>query len=274
MSAHKMCVAGLYCCCLALVVNTVSVLRMPEGSTLSPDSALPIAKLERARALASYSAGVKRNPFGLPAADKPEQKVLPAVSSVLRLVGTLAGKAVSDGLAVIEKKGGEQGVFSVGEQVFGSSLVEIRPRAVVLRRNGRLELLAMDSAEMAKSLAAMGTPEARHAAVQENNVLRGSISRKAVKDVLGSPQKVSREIVLIPGKRAGRQGLFVRDVRKNGLLSSTGLQKGDLLLAANGQELSVRNNISSLRSLMHVEELALDIMRGGKQKRLTVTIEN
>lgn len=246
-----------------LLANTVAALRLPEqdiSQHVASDS-----PVRSTRSLASYSGIVKRNPFAIAGSEKKKALAsLPRVSKVFRLVGTIASRDGGSGIAIIEKKGGKQGVFSKGDTVFGARLVEVRDKAVVLRRNNRLEVLAMD----ADALVTKVKKKAKAGAALPVSSLSGSINRKEVLTILKSPDKLAREIVLLPGKRSGKSGVFVQNIKKDGLLSSSGLKKGDLLLTANGEPLSLRGGASELRSLLSEQQVSIILLRGTEKKTL------
>lgn len=263
---HVFLIFGTLCCCLMLLVSAVSALRLPEegGGLLVHDMA---SNNKKFRTLPSYYPIVSRNPFGLIDPQKKDNIAeLPKVSGKFRLVGTVAGENGAQGVAIIEKRGGEQGVFFEGDGVFGATLVSIRDKAVVLRRNSRLEVLVMEGENDLPRITAVSTDSAQV-------VQGGSLQRSQLAEVLKSPATLAREITLIPGKREGHSGLLVRQVRKDGMLSKLGLQRGDLLLSANGKPFSVKRGAARLLGLLNEDRVAVSILRGKKRQQLAITIQ-
>ncbi|MCT4535231.1 type II secretion system protein N [Halodesulfovibrio sp.] len=251
-----------------LLVSALIALRMPEQNIRRQN--IQNVSTKPARSLASYSDIVKRNPFALMSPNKKKAIAnLPRVSKLYRLVGTIASQDATGGMAIIEKKGGMQGVFSKGDIAFGARLVEIRDKAVVLRRNNTLEVLAMDPEALA---AQAGKSKKAAGAVANTARLSGSINKAAIMKVLGSPDSLAREIVLLPGKRKGLSGVFIKNINPNGLLEKSGLKKGDLLLTANGKPFSMRGGVANLRSMLNRQKVTITLLRGTAKRTLELAI--
>jgi serine protease Do len=70
-----------------------------------------------------------------------------------------------------------------------------------------------------------------------------------------------------------RQGAFVQDVEKDGPAAKAGVEKGDDIVGVNGHKVSdTRDLINTVSATAPGDKVALDVVRSGKSRQVTVTL--
>jgi len=177
-----------------------------------------------------------RNPFGPLGTPTPGPALQPTAKPASLLPMTLIGTFLSGGespYAIIEEqKKKSQDIFNIGDVVFGEAkLVAIHTDYVEIERNGKIEILSLDSApdrteEIKGGVAAIGT---------DSFVVDGAELDKA----LANLPLLLTQARAVPFFKEGRAvGLRLFAIKTGSLFEKIGLQNGDVLKAVNGNSLA------------------------------------
>jgi general secretion pathway protein C len=100
------------------------------------------------------------------------------------------------------------------------------------------------------------------------------IDQKAVQIALDNPTQIMMDAKMIPHMIQGKQeGFILREVRKNGLYDSLGMQNGDVLLRINSFNISnPENALQAFTALRGMDKVQLDIIRNNNRMTLNYQI--
>ncbi|NJB68756.1 general secretion pathway protein C [Desulfobaculum xiamenense] len=208
--------------------------------------------------------GVKPPVVAKKKAPAPKTKVaaidkLPVARGNLRLLGTVVSNEPKSCFAMIAKGGNEQ-LFRLGQKVFGSELVEVRRRAVVLRSNGKDEALFIDDVD--RKDAGKSAPER----------MAYSMTRQQVQDNVARMDTLLTQARMVPGTRDGHKGIDVAWVKNGSLFTKLGLRKGDFITGVNGLSVTGPADALGLMGQLDKERLVVDLVRNGKPQQLVLNI--
>jgi general secretion pathway protein C len=256
------------------VMNVLSTVQKKGIKPVSP-TRIESQKQEK-KSIQEYEAVLQSNPFSVPAgslkqaASGTEQKEL----SDIKLVGTISGNAEYS-YAIFVGKDGKQSMFKVGESVFESGkLKSVEKYRANIESNGKLikitmvDVLAPSDMEDIKGRRAAAGP------VQLVKKGEYMIDQKAVQLALDNPTQIMMDAKMIPHMIQGKQeGFMLREVRKNGLYDSLGMQNGDVLLRINSFNISnPENALQAFTALRGMDKVQLDIIRNNNRMTFTYQI--
>lgn len=222
----------------------------------------------------------KRNIFGsanIPQGGKEPQKEniktveiesLEPTSLDIELLGTVSDLN-GDGWAVIEdNKGEKQGLYRVGDPVKNAKIISIFRGKVVLREDGKDQILEMEEMESpeGKGMSA-STGSGRH-----EDVI--TVGRSDITDSLGNINKLLTQVRIRPHVRNGKpDGFILSYISSDSIFSRLGLQRGDVIKRLNGQPIKTPEDAFSFyKALESGSTLSLDILRKGKEKTIEYSI--
>ncbi|MBI9076450.1 MAG: PDZ domain-containing protein [Desulfatibacillum sp.] len=205
---------------------------------------------------------------------KPDPKPVEQIdltSLKLNLLGTITGPEKYACAFIEDTKARSSGLYRLGDDVLGAELRQIMRGKVVLKVNGRDELLVMDDKEK--------KPRGRDTA-PENLARQASgndfkVGREQVNDALQNINKLMTEINVRPVFEDGKPaGLMLRRIKPNSIFKEMGLQDGDVIQGINDEEIKDTEDILSLyNSLKSAEAVSLQIKRGGTPTSLNYSFE-
>ncbi len=238
------------------------VVRGPRSKVSGNDSALNVASVTQAQLFGRAGQVVVQRPRTV---DAPETTLN------LVLVGLYFATDVKQALAIIAPKGGDQDVFGVGDALPGGATVEeIHVDKVLLRRNGRLEVLKL--VKDGKLVTASGT-SSRRRSVAGNAARRVDYrSNRQLSRTLGRYQEQLRKdpmtlsnLARVQPVRDGGQlvGYKLSPGKDPRLLSRFGLRPGDVLVSVNGIDLNAPEKMATVaEELANAKGVDLEVMRG------------
>jgi type II secretion system protein C len=191
----------------------------------------------------------------------------------LDLLGTIAGGGAHSRAVIDDKASKKPRVFKIGDQVGNATIVRILRNSVVLRVEGREEVLFMkvhqpgraDSAKPASGGALPKPPEPGRpvvplpsAAVQDSNEIKQILSMAQAR----------------PHFEGGKMdGFYLGRIEEGSLLKRLGLQTGDIVEGINNLDFQKPQDVTLLQSIKLApgNKNALKVKRDGKQ--LTVNLD-
>ena len=209
-----------------------------------------------------------------------------AAQSNLVLVGTLLRRNGSDhhDLALIGERGHDTRWFAIDDAITRDiTLVEVRVRSVLLRRDGKvLELtLSADTGAVA-AVAAREEPPPIPALPAHADALSRPVpgivplsdsyfrvSRRVIVDYLRSPQAFEDNGATF----LEEGGLFITRLGNESILEKAGLRVGDVLTAVDGKPLKdpldLQRLLGRFNDSKNIKSIDLDVTRHGAPQRLT-----
>ncbi|EKE77554.1 type II secretion system protein GspC [Gallaecimonas xiamenensis] len=222
--------------------------------------------------------GLSAHPlFGIAAPEQqaPVQEVVdaPETRLKLKLSGLVAESHTGSGVAIIESQGSQR-AYRVGDDIKGTSakIKRILWDRVLLDNRNQTEALMLDGKEYQPLARPAPVPAGRRPAPT-------SVSADQVRDSLAAakanPASISELVRFSPSRQDDSLvGYLVAPGSKPQLFNSLGLEKGDLVKAINGYDLTdPAQAMDILSQLGTLDSLALDIERGGQAMNLSISIE-
>lgn len=250
-------------------------LLFPAGEAPPP---LPIPAAEGPATGASAAAAAKRQwqidgdlfgKYNAEAAviDEPDEEI-PETSANLELRGVipLASPSESESIAIIAEKGGDEKVYTIGDDVQrGLTLDAVYADRVVFRRGGRREELRLPRADESTGGPQRGRTARRPTAPQRQ--------ASSLRDVISaSPAKLTDVIRPQPVFRDGKQkGYRVYPGRQRQTFTQLGLRPGDMIVQINGMSLDdPARGMEVFRSLGDATSVSVTVERNGQPQVLTL----
>jgi type II secretion system protein C len=234
-------------------------------------------------------------PPGQPAADtgsdgSPRRTQLPLSLVAVNLIATSWARAErGNPTAATTDSGGpassvtlrhvlsqQVGVFSLGGSVLGAVITRISEERIELERDGAREFLDFSAAMLPEPDPPSAAPappagDALGALLQRGIRQTGEhayeIDRAALQELTSNLNGIARTARLLPEMLGGRPaGFRVIDLQPGSPLTRIGLDRGDVLTAINGLELtSVEKTMEVYLKLKSASQLSLTLDRGGRQ---------
>jgi len=190
----------------------------------------------------------------------------------VRLTGTIPGISVW-----IKEEGKPQTVVLKGQSLKGYELTAVEEDRIVLQKGqATLTVLLRYSAQPVngKTAAAASKPVRRTVAAARPGQ-QGSISREMVNQLLMDPLEEMKKFRLRPkfdGESA--QGVEVQWLDENSILTSLGVQKGDVVQSVNGVQIrNMGDIVNVINSLMSGNTFDVQVIRGGQPEMLNYNIK-
>ncbi|MDB2562089.1 hypothetical protein N9X61_00645 [Sulfurimonas sp.] len=178
----------------------------------------------------------------------------------------LYGKG-TNGMAIVALKSSARktSVVSVGEVFSGYVLKTILKNAVVFTKNKKEYTLNMGKPKnISKSVISPVTVETR----------TKTVARKDINDYIYNRKDIWKDIAIDALKVSGKiQGFKVKRVNKKSQLGTLGLQKGDLIVAANNIELkSYKDVLDIYKKIKELKTIQIIVLRDNQEHEFVYDI--
>ena len=187
----------------------------------------------------------------------------------LKLLGTVSGDN-KEAYAVIEDTAKKhQDLYRIGDSIQNATLKMILREKVILRVNGKDEILGIEEVHGSQKTS-ISSKSARRATSQ-NITLKRSRIESAVKDV----NNLMKQIRIRPHFTNGKpDGLRLTGIRPNSIFYNMGLKSGDIITGANNNNIeSVDDVLKFYQSLQSSSSVKLQVKRRGRPKTINYNIE-
>jgi len=187
----------------------------------------------------------------------------------LKLLGTVSGDN-KEAYAVIEDTGERrQDLYRIGDSIQNATLKMILREKVILRVNGKDEILGIEEVHGSQKTS-ISSKSARRATSQ-NITLKRSRIESAVKDV----NNLMKQVRIRPHFTNGKpDGLRLTGIRPNSIFYNMGLKSGDIITGANNNNIeSVDDVLKFYQSLQSSSSVKLQVKRRGRPKTINYNIE-
>ncbi len=189
----------------------------------------------------------------------------------IRLTGTIPGISVW-----IQEEGKQQKVVLKGQSLKGYELTVVEEDRIVLQKGqASLTVLLRYSTQPVSGKAAAAAKPARRSVAAARPGQQGSISREMVNQLLMDPLEEMKKFRLRPkfdGESA--QGVEVQWLDDKSILTSLGVQKGDVVQSVNGVQIrNMGDIVNVINSLMSGNTFDVQVVRGGQPEMLNYNIK-
>jgi general secretion pathway protein C len=231
-----------------------------------------------------YQAILERDLFKTAESSRPEKKEAEAIELEkleetelnLRLWGTVTGSTERAYAVIEDKSKRRQGLYHKGDAIQDATIKMILRKKVVLRVNGKDEILVMEDEKRngASRAAAASGRDARSPAGETGDSENIRIERSEINSVLGNINQLMRQAKVRPYFRDGKpSGLLLTHIRRNSIFTELGLKSGDIVKGVNGKPIqSVDDALEFYNKLKNSSSVQLEIERRGQTKSLSYQI--
>jgi general secretion pathway protein C len=243
--------------------------------------------------LSNYKAISRRNIFGAeekaapPPPPEPEVKEIQALEPTtldLSLLGTIAGDEENARAIIFDRKKKSQDIYRVDDTVQGAIIKQILRGKVVLRVDGRDEILYMvedskpgpdkktakrDRRSRSSKSPTREEPEEK---VDEETI---SLNHADLQKSMENINELMTQVRVRPYFRRGKpEGLIVSQIQPDSVFSELGLKIGDILFNVNGIQIASPEEAFQLyNGLKSGSELSIEITRRGQKKMFKYQIK-
>ncbi|MDH5632206.1 MAG: PDZ domain-containing protein [Gammaproteobacteria bacterium] len=197
---------------------------------------------------------------------------IPLSSLNLKLNGVVA--AGPDSVALISVTGQPEAPFFIGEEVSpGVTLDSVHADRIFLARNGVLEsILLEDQGSPLPEGAVVNSPPPSSPgdSVTELGQNNYAIPRNLIDSQLANPEFL-RNARIVSNKDGG---FLVKNIKPGSLYEKLGLQKGDVIIGANGQPINnIQDAMRQYQQLGTLGQVELEVKRGGNRQTLNFHLQ-
>jgi general secretion pathway protein C len=227
-------------------------------------------KAARRPSLNTYRVISDRNLFG--SIDKAGEKIqinvdeLEATNLDLALLGTVSGAGRFDFAVIEEKRKKKQGLFREGDAVAAATIIRIMRGMVVLRVDGRDEILKMDEIDPGKTGDEKQISGSRGRGIK--NVIK--VKKTDIDNAFKNMGKMLAKVRIRPYFSSGKpDGFMVSRIKPGSIFQKIGMQNGDIIQGINNQPIKTPNEMLKLYNrLKSGSAISLNIKRKGRQEEL------
>lgn len=203
---------------------------------------------------------------------------IPLSSLNLVLTGLIAAHDAS--YALIRVEGQPEAPFTIGQVITAGAILQaVYADRAIISRGGVAESLLLEGAAQAlpgtpepiatrpRSGKDTSVPEVREEAPNNYVVSRDALTQH----MRGNPQKVLSQSLMVPNAGGG---FLVREIQSGSIYEKLGLRTGDVVRAANGQNLNTLEDVMKLyQQADHNNYINLEIVRNGRPEVLQYTLQ-
>jgi len=248
-----------------------------RSTTTIPEQRLPKANRSKGLARTSEEIALFGQAVGsTTATDSSPLEAAPVTTLSLILKGVIAVEPMRSALAIIADKGGNnEQLYGLGDQIPGNaSIREIYADRVIISRGGILETLFLEGSQPTETTETAGNNSKRsYNSVDANISAKGDgtnfqIDQGYWDERLADLPGLSREVgVQIYKEDDEQRGYKLLSAQGSRLLTSLGLQPGDILLSVNGRTMnSVQNGLAAYQQIRNGGRVEIEIIRNGRRE--------
>ncbi len=187
----------------------------------------------------------------------------------LKLLGTVSGNNKKSYAVIEDTAKKHQDLYRIGDSIQNATLKMILREKVILRVNGKDEILNIEEASGSRKTGIVSKRAGM--ATSQNITLKRSRIESAVKDV----NNLMKQVRIRPHFRNGKpDGLRLTGIRPNSIFYNMGLKSGDIITGVNNNNIeSVDDVLKFYQSLQSSSSVQLQIKRRGRPKTINYNIE-
>jgi general secretion pathway protein C len=188
-------------------------------------------------------------------------------SESYRLVGTVTGPGSRSWAILQENADRKQKIFPLGGDVDGGKIVQIFRNRILIRRQGKEEVLSIMEGEIGPRPAASPATSTGQV-VKKLSANRFVVNREDVNAAIGNVNQFMTQARIKPYFLMGRPGGFsVSEIKPGSLMEKLGLQNGDVIKKVNGQSITKPEEVFQAYSqLQRDSNIEVEIERGNRSE--------
>ena len=198
---------------------------------------------------------------------KEEQKISSSGMSITSMILKGLYGSGSHGVAIVASKSSQKktSIVSVGEEFSGYILKTILKDGVVFTKQGKQYILKMLVNKSSENISKSFIRSVPHAQNEK------TVARKDIKYYSSNPDKIWKDISIVQLKN--KQGFEITGVRKDSKMADLGLQKGDIMIRANNNDLkSYKDAIDLYKEIDKIKTIQLVVLRNNEEKEFIYEI--
>jgi general secretion pathway protein C len=187
----------------------------------------------------------------------------------LKLLGTVSGNTKKAYAVIEDTEKRHQDLYRIGDSIQNATLKMILREKVILRVNGKDEILGIEEASGSPKTSIVSNRAG--IATSQDITLKRSRIESAVKDV----NTLMKQVRIRPHFTNGKpDGIRLTGVRPNSIFYNMGLKSGDIITGVNNNTIeSVDDVLKFYQSLQSSSRVALQVKRRGRPKTINYNIE-
>lgn len=237
---------------------------MPTPFTTQTNKAVDISHLVTARLFGTIPAAMET------AVVNPETKLN------LKLRGIYYAVDSMQSFAVIAETEGKHHLYRQGATLSGGTVLqEIRPKEIILNRNGRYETLKLTGSPANTATTTPASTTISSKISSDENQTPAQLLANYQQQLRENPQKLLSLVRIEAVEQNGKFGGFrLSPGRDATLLNRFNLKSGDILVAVNGTDLdSPLKGLSLIEQLGQTNQLNLTVLRNGQPLSLSFSVD-
>jgi general secretion pathway protein C len=228
---------------------------------------------ESLRPLADYDPVIERNLFNTKSGtERPPEPVvfenLQPTSLNLKLLGTVTGDQDKAFAVIRGSQQKQEQLYRIGDTIQSATLKMILREKIILRVNGKDEILEIEKVETKKTRRSAK----RSGATNSQNI---TVKRSKIEGSVKNVNKLMQQARVRPHFTRGKaDGLSLTGIKPNSIFHDMGLKSGDIITSVNGDNIeSVEDVLKFYKSLQSAESVNLKLKRRGRLKTIDYNIE-
>lgn len=259
-----------------------------DDVSVTTTNAAPARATEARQSLNNYRPVLDRDLFDtvkIPQAPPKEEDLnvaeLEETELKLKLWGTVSG-VDENAYAVIEDiQKREQNLYRTGDTIQNATVKKIMREKVVLNRDGKDEILAMEKLEQGSGRSSSGRADFRSSRASTSasrtptrRTQRVSLRREMINESMQDISKLMTQIAIRPHMEDGQAaGLALSNIKPNSIFRRMGLRNGDILQGIDGQEIqTVDDALKLYQNLQNAESVEVQLKRRGQERTINYNI--
>ena len=236
--------------------------------------------------LSYYKAVIERNLFNtkIKTGQQPKLNIetLKPTDLKLKLFGTVTGDKNKAYAVIEETEKRRQNLYRVGDTIQNASIKMILREKVVLRVNGKDEILEIEEvssgsrdsgrpSSIANRRSQKRRPFKRSSTADSQNI---TLDRSKIESAVKNVSDLMKNVRIQPHFTDGQpDGFRLTGVRPNSFFSNMGLKSGDVITGVDGKKIeSVDDAFKLYQGLQSSSNIQLQLKRKGRQKNINYTI--
>ena len=236
--------------------------------------------------LSYYKAVIERNLFNtkIKTGQQPKLNIetLKPTDLKLKLFGTVTGDKNKAYAVIEETEKRRQNLYRIGDTIQNASIKMILREKVVLRVNGKDEILEIEEvssgsrdsgrpSSIANRRSQKRRPFKRSSTADSQNI---TLDRSKIESAVKNVSDLMKNVRIQPHFTDGQpDGFRLTGVRPNSFFSNMGLKSGDVITGVDGKKIeSVDDAFKLYQGLQSSSNIQLQLKRKGQQKNINYTI--
>ena len=237
------------------------------------------SKKSRVNRLSDYEIINRRGIFGKVADNVSSEENLSEIENLeptslnLSLIGTIeADQENSVAIILVKSKRPPEGMYYIGDSVEGALIKNIFRNKVVLRVNGKDQILEKDEEAIRTSVASSSPVRAPEPGSSRPSSSTITLQRDDIEESLSDLQNLLTQASVKPHFTDGEpDGLAITQVKTGSIFRRMGLRNGDIVKSVEGKDIKSPEDLISLyNDLQSEDEVSIQLIRRGQERTNTL----